>query len=62
MIDLKKIAGLTKEKQISILRSKVSIAKEALEQAKNEKEQVQQILSIYVKECEKMLEKAMWSL
>jgi hypothetical protein len=62
MIDVKKIASMTKDQQLGLLRSKVVIAKEALDQAKEDSEQVQQILSEYVKECEKMLEKAMWSL
>lgn len=61
MIDLKKLAGLTKEQQIDIVRSKVTIAREAVRQAEGDSEEVKSVLAAYLKECEKMLEKALWT-
>lgn len=62
MIDVKKLMGMSKENQLDIIRCKVEVARRALELAKNEPEEVQQVMREYLIEAEKVLEKASWSL
>lgn len=62
MIDVKKLMNMNKEAQLDIIKCKVAVARRALELAKNEAPEVQQVLSEYVAEAESVLEKASWSL
>lgn len=62
MIDAKRLANLSKEAQLDIIKCKVAVARRALELAKDEAPEVRQVLSEYVAEAESLLEKASWSL
>ncbi len=62
MIDIKKLMNLSKDAQYDIIKCKVEVAREALELAKDQPEEVKDVLRAYVKDAETTLEKASWSM
>lgn len=58
---IKRLAGLTKEQKVDIVRLKAQVARRALEQSKDDDPAVREFLGEYSRQCEKLLEKMAWS-
>lgn len=61
MLDMKKLAALSKEQQLDMLRCKIEIARKAYEKSEGLDDKVREELLNYKKNCEKALQSFMWS-
>ena len=62
MLDSKKLSQLSKLQQLDLIKCKVEVARLAYARAKDESQEVRDILFNYKQEVEEVLEKAAWAL